>query len=158
MLDSHGIIEVTSSKQRTTRSGPGLYPSELRAALSGARGTMIGSVIDPSLHLVNVNELETARSFGVHAALHGQVLPDGYNYSNGSYVCLDGWFGSAEADPCPASCRGRHKARRLPRVFSTSTYSFLGMRRLSQPRNALPARRMRACCFSLVWDVRVSFA
>ena len=35
----------------------------------------------------------------------GQVLPDGYNYSNGSYVCLDGWFGTAQADSCQASHR-----------------------------------------------------
>ncbi|CAE7460404.1 unnamed protein product [Symbiodinium microadriaticum] len=27
-----------------------------------------------------------------------EVLPDGYNYSNGSYVCLDSWFGSATAE------------------------------------------------------------
>ena len=27
-----------------------------------------------------------------------QDLPNGYNYTDGVYVCLDGWFGSANAE------------------------------------------------------------
>lgn len=27
-----------------------------------------------------------------------QELPNGYNYTDGVYVCLDGWFGSANAE------------------------------------------------------------
>jgi hypothetical protein len=27
-----------------------------------------------------------------------QDLPNGYNYTDGLYVCLDGWFGTAAAE------------------------------------------------------------